>query len=166
MLGHVLLGTLLIVIDNSLNKKTMLFIHFKFRTVFLHNIISGSRDYIFSQLIRCDKHTVDHRIVCNLCNLRMQFFIQFSSGLLIFRFIYVRKYPPQFCRIQWCTLSRSQNCHLSFQCSPKLLCLPDISVIQFKQYRQRTDQPGIQVICYIISTTGHGLYDSKQFKCS
>ena len=31
--GHVLLGTLLIVIDNSLNKKTMLFIHFKFRTV-------------------------------------------------------------------------------------------------------------------------------------
>ena len=113
MLGHVLLGTLLIVIDNSLNKKTMLFIHFKFRTVFLHNIISGSRNYIFNQLIRCSKHTVDHRIVCNLCNLRMQFFIQFSSGLLIFRFIYTRKYPPQFCRIQWCALSRSQNCHLS-----------------------------------------------------
>ena len=84
MFGHTSFRLFCISVDDRLNKPMMLVINLSGRIILFHNVVSRPGNNTLSKLIRCRKDTVNHRVICDLCNLLMKFAIQFTSYLFIF----------------------------------------------------------------------------------
>lgn len=84
MFGHTSFRLFCISVDDCLNKPMMLFINLSGRIILFHNVVSRPGNNILRKLIRCRKDTVNHRVICDLCNLLVKFAIQFPPYLFIF----------------------------------------------------------------------------------
>ena len=84
MFGHTSFRLFYISVDDCLNKPMMLVINLSDRIILFHNVVSRPGNNILSKLICCRKDTVNHRVICDLCNLLVKFAIQFTPYLFIF----------------------------------------------------------------------------------
>lgn len=71
---------------------------------------------------------------------------------------------PEFSSIQWCTVLGSKKSSFAFQCTSKLQCILNFTVVHLKYDRQRFSKTAVKISCNIIGTAMYADSNPEQGK--